>query len=57
MNAKKEMLSGMSLDGQAIPVGGIKVSRVCPWGEFSISGYEESGNFGVILPGVCLRCF
>jgi len=44
MNAKKKLLGGMSLDGQAIPVGGIiptpigvgtiKVPRACPWGCF-----------------------
>jgi len=44
MNAKKKLLCGMSLDGQAIPVGGIiptpigvgtiKVPRACPWGCF-----------------------
>jgi len=53
MNAKKKLLGGMSLNGQAIPVGGIildiamqcqgsiKVPRACPWGCFPLKKFKK----------------
>ena len=63
--AAKKLLCGMSLDGQAIPVGGIiptpigvgtiKVPRACPWGCFpSVGVRDQSRKWSPpgLVPGV-----